>query len=68
MEQESERTRRAFGFPSFGIGNRIVRVHQKCNALGQKIESVERGGIVPVRRSLGKLWTNYTLRKRRILR
>jgi hypothetical protein len=37
-------------------------------ALGQKIESVERWGIVPVRRSLGKLWTNYTLRKRRILR
>jgi hypothetical protein len=36
--------------------------------LGQKIESVERWGIVPVRRSLGKRWTNYTLRKRRILR
>jgi hypothetical protein len=28
--------------------------------LGQKIESVERWGIVPDRRSLGKRWTNYT--------
>ena len=33
-----------------------------------KIESVERWGIVPVRRSLGRRWTNYTLKKRRVLR
>src|SRR5213082_61826 len=36
--------------------------------LGQKIESVERRGVVPVQRSLGNRWTNYTLRKRRVLR
>src|SRR5207248_7207157 len=31
--------------------------------LGQKIESVERRGVVPVQRSLGNRLTNYTLRK-----
>jgi hypothetical protein len=36
--------------------------------LGQKIEAVESWGIVPVRRSLGRRWTNYTLKKRRVLR
>jgi hypothetical protein len=37
-------------------------------SLGQKIEAVESWGIVPVRRSLGRRWTNYTLKKRRVLR
>jgi len=32
--------------------------------LGQKIEAVESWGIVPVRRSLCRRWTNYTPKKR----
>ena len=46
----------------------IRRLDVPGTSLGQKIEAVESWGIVPVRRSLGRRWTNYTLKKRRVLR
>jgi hypothetical protein len=50
-----------------GVHSRLIKTAGAI-PLGQKNEAAKRSAIVRVRRSFGRWWTNYTLKKRRILR